>query len=213
MFEDRKDAAIQLAYALEKYKNKNVLVLGILRGGAETGYYVALHLGAEFSVLVARKLGYPPNPEYALGAIAEDGSIYMNEAASETISQETVDIIADQQQKEIERRVAFFRNGEPLPELRDRTVILVDDGIATGATLFASIAMCRNKGVHKLIVAAPVSAKEKEREIQEVADEVVILEKPAAYYAVSQAYQKFSDLTDEEALAFMEKWKKQRTSD
>lgn len=212
MFRDRKDAALQLAKALEKYKDKNAIVLGIPRGGAETGYYVALHLGATFSLLIARKMGHPANPEYAMGAIAEDGSIYINEAAAETISQETIDRVAAQQQKEIERRVAFLRHGEPLPDLKGKTVILVDDGIATGATLFASIAMCRNQGVGKLIVAAPVSGMEKERELLSVADEVVILETPAMYYAVSQAYQHFYNLTDEEALEFMEKWKKQRTA-
>ncbi|MFD2247952.1 phosphoribosyltransferase [Pontibacter ruber] len=210
MFRDRKDAALQLAKALEKYKGTGAIVLGIPRGGAETAYYVAKHLDAELSLLVSRKLGHPMNPEYAIGAIAEDGSIYINKGAEAGISQEAIDEIVAQQKKEIERRINILRKGEPLPELKSKTVLIVDDGIATGSTVFAAITMCRHKGAGKIVVAAPVSGKDKLKQLQHVADEVVILEMPDFYHGVSQVYEIFYNLSDEEALEFMEKFKKEQ---
>lgn len=209
MFRDRKDAALQLATALEKYRGTNALVLGIPRGGAETAYYVARHLHAEFSLIISRKLGHPYNPEYAVGAIAEDGTVYLNPETKGELSKETIDELAAQQKKEIERRIAILRNGAPLPELKDRTVILVDDGIATGATLYAAIHMCKNTGAARIVVAAPVSGKDKKRELLQEVDEVVILQTPSLYHAVSQVYEQFYNLTDEEAKDFMERWKKE----
>jgi putative phosphoribosyl transferase len=210
MFRDRKDASIQLGMALEKYKNKNALVLGIPRGGAETAYYVAKHLDAEMSLAVTRKLGHPENPEYAIGAIAEDGSLYLSPEASIYFSQETIDALKKEQEKEIKRRVQEFRQGNPLPELKNRTVIIVDDGIATGATLFATIMLCKNKKAGKLVVAAPVAGEEMSQKLREMVDDVVILETPYQYRAVSQAYQNFFNLSDEEAISFMERWKNEQ---
>jgi predicted phosphoribosyltransferase len=210
MFTDRKDAALILAKALEKYKDKNAVVLGIPRGGAETAYYVALHLNAEFSLLVSRKLGHPANPEYAFGAIAEDGSIYLSPSARQELSEEAINTVVDEQKKEIERRIKILRKGKPLPVLKGRTVILVDDGIATGATIFAAIEMCKNRNAGKIIVAAPVSGYEMEDKLAGKADEVIILEKPEDYYAVSQAYQSFYNLSDDDALGFMQRWEKEK---
>ena len=207
MFQDRKDAALQLARKLEKYEGPETIVLGIPRGGAETAYYVARHLGATFSLLVSRKLGHPRNPEYAVGAIAEDGSTYFNESAQAGLDQETINEIIEQQKKEIERRIQILRNGEPLPDLKGKTVLLVDDGIATGSTVFAAIRMCRKKGAGRIVVAAPVSGRERKGKLLQEADEVVILETPDFYSGVSQVYINFYNLTDEEALEFMEKWK------
>ena len=210
MFTDRKDAALKLAKALEKYKDKNVIVLGIPRGGAETAYYIALHLHAEFSLLISRKLGHPSNPEYALGAIAEDGSVYLSPFANEEFSKETINEIIDLQKKEIERRIKILRKGKPLPDLKDRTVILADDGIATGATIFAAIEMCKKRKAGKIVIAAPVSGYDMEETLAEKADEVIILEKPGDFFAVSQAYQSFYNLSDDDALGFMERWEKEK---
>ncbi|TPE46261.1 phosphoribosyltransferase [Pontibacter mangrovi] len=209
MFKDRKDAAQQLAKALEKYKDTGAIVLGIPRGGAETAYYVAKHLHADLSLLVARKLGHPTNPEYAVGAIAEDGSVYLNPEAQSGLSNEMIAKLKEQQQKEIVRRVQALRQGEPLPALKGKTVLLVDDGIATGSTVFAAIRMCRHMGAARIVVAAPVSGRDKKRELLDEADEVVILETPDFYTGVSQVYYNFYNLTDEEALEFMNQWKKE----
>ncbi|MDP4261376.1 MAG: phosphoribosyltransferase family protein [Bacteroidota bacterium] len=212
MFEDRKDAALQLAKALEKYKDKGAIVLGIPRGGAVTAYYVALHLHAEFSLLVSRKLGHPANPEYAVGAIAEDGTIHLNKLALQEATRGEIDEVVAQQKKEIERRIKILRKGEPLPEIRNKIVLIVDDGIATGATLFAAIKMCKNKEAAKIVVAAPVSGREIIKELNKEADEVIVLETPVFYHAVSLAYESFPTVTDNEALGFLEKWKKENTA-
>lgn len=212
MFTDRKDAAIQLAKALEKYKGKDAVVLGIPRGGAVTAYYVATHLNAEFSLLVSRKLGHPFNPEYAVGALAEDGTIHLNANALLEVTQSEIDTAVAQQKLEIERRIKILRKGEPLPVIKNRIVIIVDDGIATGATIFAAIKMCKNQGAAKIIVGAPVSGIDKIDELKKMVDEVVILETPDFFYAVSQAYESFFTITDDEALAFLEKWKREKSA-
>lgn len=206
MFRDRKDAAEKLAKALEKYRNKDVLVLGIPRGGVETAYYIAKYLNAEMSVVITRKLGYPFNPEAAFGAVAEDGSLYISEMAGQNLTSEEMHEVLDQQKKEIQRRIQKLRRGRPLPDIKDRTVILADDGIATGATLFASIELCKKQKAGKIVVAAPISGQRMDTILRSKVDDVIILEKPSMYSAVSQGYEDFSNLSDEEALAFLDQW-------
>ncbi len=210
MFVDRKDGGIQLAEALEKYKDKDVIVLGIPRGGAETAYYVALYLNVKFSLLISRKLGLPGNPEAAFGAIAEDGSAYLSSRALHYLQQAAINESIDMQKREIQRRIRLLRGGRPFPDIKDKIVILVDDGIATGATVFAAIAMCRNLKAKKVVVAAPISGRDTAACLEEKADEVVILEKPDDYWAVSQGYEYFYNLDDKEVVNLMEKWEKQK---
>jgi putative phosphoribosyl transferase len=209
MFADRKDAGEKLGRALEKYRNKNVLVLGIPRGGAETAYYVARYLNAELALVITRKLGYPFNPEAAFGAVAEDGSVYISETGKQSLTEQEMNEVLSQQKQEIKRRIQKLRHGKPLPEMKDRTIIVVDDGIATGATLFATLELCKNQKPQKIIVAAPVAGKRMEGILSKIVDETVILEMPTPYSAVSQGYENFNNLTDEEALAFMDKWGKE----
>ena len=208
MFKNRKDAGEKLGKALEQYKDRHVLVLGIPRGGAETAYYVARQLGAEMSLVVTRKLGYPLNPETAFGAVAEDGSIYISEPGRQSLSPKEINTVLEQQKEEIRRRIQKLRRGKPLPDLKGRTVIIADDGIATGATLLATIEMCRKKKAKKIIAAAPVAGADMEGILRYLVDDVVILEKPHFYHAVSQGYEEFSNLSDEEALAFFDKGQK-----
>ena len=210
MFINRKDAGVQLAKALEKYRDKGVVVLGIPRGGTETAFYVADYLHAKFSLIFSKKLGHPHNPELAIGAVAEDGSIFINEYAKEYFSQQLIMLQAEEKKKEIQERIQKLRYGEPLPEIKGKTIIIVDDGIATGATIFASIKLCKNKGAGKIIVAAPIGSKEIEKKKKKESDEVIILEKPLFYQAVSQGYQFFHDLTNEETIAFLTRWKKEK---
>lgn len=210
MFADRKEAALLLAKALEKYKGEKVIVLGIPRGGAETAYYVAHFLNAELSLLIVRKLGHPRDPEYAFGAMAEDGTVYYNPLANIELSQEAIDTVEEQQQQEIERRKQILRRS-PLPDIKNKTVIIVDDGIATGATIFAAIKMCKKKEAGKIVVAAPVASESIEKELSKEADEVVILDTPVFFHAVSQVYESFCNLTDQQALAFMERWENEKS--
>jgi putative phosphoribosyl transferase len=210
MFYDRKDAAIHLAKALVEYKDKGAVVLGIPRGGAETAYYVAKYLHAELSLIISRKLGHPGNPEYAMGALAEDGSVHMNGQALWDVTQEDIDEVISRQQIEIGRRINLLRKGEPLPDMKNKIVLIVDDGIATGSTIMAAIEMCRKKGAVKIVVAAPVCGRKVKTELRSMADDVVILETPEPYHAVSQVYASFEQVSDEEALALMEMWRKEK---
>jgi len=209
MFEDRKDAGERLARALEKYRNMGVLVLGIPRGGVETAYYVAKHLNAELSVVITRKLGYQNNTEIAFGAVAEDGSVYISDTARFDISKEEMNEALRQQKEEIKRRIKKLRRGKPLPEIRDRIVIIADDGIATGATLIATIDLCKKRMPAKLIAAAPIADDHMRAVLKEMVDEVVILETPSFFRSVSQGYENFNNLSDEEALLFIQTWEKE----
>lgn len=205
MFKDRKDAGQKLGMAFEKYRGKDVIVLGIPRGGVEVAYYAAKHLGAQLSAIVSRKLPYPDNPEAGFGAIAEDGSVFLFEDATRWLSEDEVQRIMAYQRDEIKRRIKAFREDRPLPELKGRTVILVDDGIAMGSTMRASIKLCRNKRVSKLIVASPVAGPDVAVEMEALADEVVILEKPAFFQAVAQVYEHWYDVPEEEVKEFLRK--------
>ena len=209
MFKNRKDAGEKLAQALEKYLDMNVLVLGIPRGGVETAYYVAKHLGAEMSVVVTRKLGYPLNPEAAFGAVAEDGSIYISDNGGQSVSTEEMNEILEYQKEEIQRRIQRLRGGRPLPEIKDRTIILVDDGIATGATLFAAIALCKKAKAGKIVVGVPIAGWGMDHILRRSVDDAVILEMPFYYHSVSQGYEDFENLSDEEALSFIDKWEQE----
>jgi predicted phosphoribosyltransferase len=203
MFEDRKDAGQRLAGALSEYRNRGVLVLAIPRGGAEVGFEVAKYLNAQFSLIVSRKLPFPDNPESGFGAIAEDGSRFIYEDAARWVPEAVIERIALEQGREIARRIGALRGGRPLPEMGGRVVILVDDGIAMGSTMRASIMLCRNKGAKKIVVAAPVAGADVAREIRRMVDDVVILESPRFFQAVAQVYRNWYDLSDEDVFEIM----------
>lgn len=207
MFQDRTDAGKQLAQALEGYGDDNVLVLAIPRGGAELGYQVAKHLDAEFSILVSRKLPFPDNPEAGFGAMAEDGSRFIFKDAASHLPAPTIERIVEDQTDEIERRIRVLRGGGPLPEIENRTVILVDDGIAMGSTMRASIRSCKNRNAGKIVVAVPVASPQVAREIEDMVDELIVLETPPFFRAVAQVYEHWHDVSDEEVLDIMETWR------
>lgn len=215
VFVDRRDAGFEVGKLLEeKYKDRNVLVLGIPRGGVVIAYEVATLLNGELSVVITKKLPHPIQEELAIGAAAEDGSVYLMEFAKQ-LDTDAVQKILQDQQEEIQSRIRRFRNGEPLPDMRGRIVIIADDGIATGSTIVPAIRLCNNCGAAKVIVAAPVSGDEYVSEINDLADEVVIVEKPGMFYAVGQVYEDFHHLSDEEVIRLLddfERSKKIKTS-
>ena len=200
MFKNRKDAGEKLAGPLEKYRVENPLILAIPRGGVEVGLQVAKKLGANFSLIIARKLPFPDNPEAGFGAIAEDGSTYILGDAYYWLSEETIERIKKQQITEIRRRINALREGESLPEIKERTVILIDDGIAMGSTMRAAIGLCKNGKARKIVVAVPVAGREVVEEIRRRVDEVIVLETPAYFRAVAEAYENWYDVSDEEVL-------------
>lgn len=205
MFEDRKDAGEKLAKALERYRNKKALVLAIPKGGVEVAYYVAKYLNADFSLLISRKLPFPDNPESGFGAIAEDGSVFINEEAAQWLSKEEIEKIKKGQTQEIKRRIKILRGDRPLPEISGRTIILIDDGLAMGSTMRAAIELCKNKKAKKIIVAVPVSSKEVKQEISKLVDEIIVLETPEFFQAVAQVYKNWYDVSDEEVINIMKK--------
>jgi predicted phosphoribosyltransferase len=200
LFRDRKDAAQQLALSLMEYKGKNALILGIPRGGVEIGYYIAKELEAELSVIITKKIPHPQHPEYGIGAICEEGTIYMNQ--DNVVPENILSPIIKGLKEEIRRRVLLYRDGDPIPEMKDRVVIIVDDGIATGVTLIAAMLLCKKHKPSKIIVAVPVSGTSFIPEIRK-ADELVILYQPSYFLGVGQAYEDFSQLTDEKVLSFL----------
>ncbi|MPM34959.1 putative phosphoribosyl transferase [bioreactor metagenome] len=214
MFKNRKDAGEKLALALERYRVENPVILAIPRGGVEVGLQVSKKLGADFSLIIARKLPFPDNPEAGFGAIAENGNTFIIENAGYWLAGETIERIKQEQTAEIERRVNALRGGTPLPDISGRTVILIDDGIAMGSTMRAAIKLCRNRKAGKVVVAVPVAGREVADLIANEADELIVLEIPVYFRAVAQAYENWYDVSDEEVLDLLrERIREKETKD
>ncbi len=207
MFKDRKDAGLQLAFALQHYQDQNALVLAIPRGGVEIGYEIAKALHADFDLLICRKLPYPDNPESGFGAIAEDGSLYINEVAAAYVGEGNILHIIEQQKEEIRRRVKRLRGGRALIQTAGRIVILADDGIAMGSTMHAAIQMCHKQNAAKIIIAVPVAGRHMLQEFSKIVDQVIVLESPPNFHAVAQVYENWYDVSDEEVLEIMHEHK------
>jgi putative phosphoribosyl transferase len=212
IFRDRTDAGQQLAAALDGYRDRHVLVLAIPRGGVEVGYQVARRLEADLSIVISRKLPFPDNPEAGFGAVAEDGSTYIIKEAAQWLSQDVIREIILEQEEEIRRRVAVLRQGQPLPVIIGRTVILIDDGIAMGSTMRAAVHLCRNQKARTIVVATPVSGKETAAEIGALVDDSVILAQPSLFRAVAQVYANWYDVTDAEVIDILKRWRREKIS-
>jgi putative phosphoribosyl transferase len=213
VFRDRKDAGRRLGKALGKYTNEDVLVLAIPRGGVRIGFEVAEFLDCDFSIIVVRKLPYPSEPEAGFGAVAEDGGIFLVEHAMSWLPRETIEAIVAEQRAEITRRISVLRKGKPIPPIEGRTVILVDDGIAVGSTMRASIDMCKRRKAGRVVVAVPVSGADTAADIARLVDDMVVLEAPPFFRAVAQVYEHWHDVSDEEVLDIMEEWESLHPTD
>lgn len=201
LFMDRRDAGRKLATALSAYGDRNeVLVLALPRGGVPVGYEVAKALGADLDVIVVRKLGVPHHPELAMGAIASGGAVYMNRFVIENsgVSEWQVTAVRVVEEEELARREKLYRGRRPAPVVRGKTVILVDDGIATGATMHAAVMALRTKHPERIVVAVPVAPNEAVGRFAEDADEFVCLHSPDRFMAVGEFYAVFDQTTDRE---------------
>ncbi|MGB6946082.1 MAG: phosphoribosyltransferase [Bryobacteraceae bacterium] len=206
-FLDRRDAGRQLAAKLASYADDpSVLVLGLPRGGVPVAYEVARALGAPLDVFVVRKLGVPGHRELAMGAIASGGVRVLNWDVIDALGilPAVVESVADRELLELERQQRVYRGQKPLPELSGRTVIVVDDGLATGSTMRAAVGALRQSKPARIIVAAPVAAAQTVRILNEEADNVVCLSAPQDFHAVSMWYQDFSQTSDEEVRNLLE---------
>lgn len=200
-FPNRAEAGRLLAEKLENYVGRSdVVVLGLPRGGVPVAYEVAQRLGAPLDVFVVRKLGVPGFEELAAGAIASGGVRVLNEDVIRALpnADQLIESVTEKETVELERREQTYRDGRPAPELRNRVVILVDDGLATGATMRAAVAALRERGVAKIVVAAPVGAPDTCRELEQEADETICALAPEFFQAVGQYYEDFSQTSDEE---------------
>lgn len=208
MFRDREEAGQQLAAALGRYSDcREGLILAIPRGGVVVGLEVSLALHLPLDVLITRKLGAPDNPELAVGALAETGYLHLNKdlLACYPWLAGSVDLERRVQEKEIVRRRDLYRGGRSLPPLVGRTVILVDDGVATGATYLASIQALKSGGVARVVAALPVAPSETAGQVSAQVDEYVILESPEPFYAVGQHYLDFRQVEDEEVIRCLDR--------
>jgi predicted phosphoribosyltransferase len=211
IFRDRTEAGRQLAARLGAYRNDPTgLILALPRGGVPVGYEVSLALNLPLDVFITRKLGAPEDPEYAIGAVAETGVVYMNPAACRlfggfSLSDRFYSDAICAKRAEIAKRQALYRGGRPLAELKDRTVLLVDDGVATGATFLASVEALRNLQVRRLVAAQPVGPRDTLGEIGKQVDKLIVLATPDPFYAVGNHYMDFQQVGDDEVVRYLER--------
>jgi len=208
MFRNREDAALRLAQKLRGRPLRDPLVLAIPRGGVVTGAVLARELGAELDVVLSRKLRAPNQPELALGAVSETGDVYLNRFHEEPPDWFN-DYLAGErryQLAEIARRKQLFRSIRPAAPIKGRSVLVTDDGIATGSTMIAALKTVRSQEPYELIVAVPVAAPERLREVRRHCDDVVCLLAVEDFWAVGQFYKDFSPVEDEEAAEIFRSW-------
>jgi putative phosphoribosyl transferase len=201
LFRGRRETGRQLAAKLAAYAGRpGMLVLALPRGGVPVAFEVAWALGAPLDVFLVRKLGLPGQEEPAMGAIATGGVRVLNEEEARRlrIPGRVIDEVAAEELRELGRRERAYRGDRPAPDVRGRTVILVDDGLATGSTMRAAVAALRRQGPARIVVAVPVGAPETCREFQDEADESVCARTPEPFYAVGLWYGDFAQTTDEE---------------
>jgi putative phosphoribosyl transferase len=207
VFQDRAEAGRVLADRLAGYADSSeVVVLALPRGGVPVGFQVARSLGAPLEVLSVRKLGVPGREELAMGAIASDGTQVINQTVVRELglSEDQLQAVAAAEHQELERRERTYRGQRPRPELTGKVVLVVDDGLATGATMWAAVAAIRRPRPARVVVAVPVAAASTCQALEQAADEVVCATTPAQFVAVGQAYRDFSQTTDEEVGALLD---------
>lgn len=205
IFVDRRDAGQRLASKLAAYAHvPGVSLFALPRGGVVVGAEIAKALKLPLDVIVTRKIGAPFDEEYAIGALAETGETVWNDAEHAAADPAEVERSVANEKVEASRRIQAYRNGRPLPDLTGTTVILIDDGIATGLTIRAAIAAARHQHAAKIILAVPHGAKETIEGLRREVDEVIVLEEPALYASVGQFYQEFPQTSDDEVVALLQ---------
>jgi putative phosphoribosyl transferase len=206
MFRDRTEAGQKLAVRLRAYANRaDVIVLGAPRGGVPVAYEVAVELKAPLDVFVLRKLGVPWQEELAFGAIAQGGVRVLDEAivGMLDLKPEQIERVAAKEQLELERRERVYRGSRPPLDVRGRTVLLVDDGIATGSTMRAAIAALRKMEPTRIVLAVPVAPPTTCARLRREVDELICLDTPEAFYAIGQFYLDFSPVSDDEVTGLL----------
>lgn len=208
LYKDRKDAGRQLAARLMPYADRpDLLVLALPRGGVPVAEQVAVTLGAPLGLFIVRKLGVPGQPELAMGAIARGGVRVLNDQVVKMlgISEEEIEGVAEVEAREIARREKEYGENRRFPDIAGRTVILVDDGLATGATMLAAVRALRGMNPAAIIIAVPVAAAETCEQFREEVDEVICLRTPTPFFGVGMWYEDFSQTSDREVRQTIER--------
>ncbi len=210
--EDRADAGRRLAAGLAGYGDEDPIVLALPRGGVPVGAEVSRSLGAPLDVFIARKLGAPEQPELGIGAVAQGGVLVLNERIVRALglSEEHVRRAAEEELREVGRRLRLLRGERPEPPVDGRTVILVDDGLATGATARAAVVAMRERGPRRIVLAVPVCPPRTAELLRSEVDELVVLRTPKDFYAVGSYYADFEQVTDEEVVRLLEQARTER---
>jgi len=205
-FADRRHAGRMLAQALRSFHAGNALIVGLPRGGVPVAAEVARTLGLDLDVIIVRKLGLPYQPELAMGAVGERNVRVLNtdvlDAAS--IDGETLETITARESDEVARRAELFRQGRPPIAMTGRTVVVVDDGVATGSTARAACLLARANGASRIVLAIPIGPPDVRRRFADVADEIVCLTTPRGFHAVGQGYDDFSQLSDADVIRLLQ---------
>ena len=205
MFTDRKDAGRRLLAELERFKDENPLILAVPRGGVVVAHELIKELGLDWDLIIPRKIGAPHNKEVAIGAVSYDGSYFTDRKYAEMlgVSDRYIEEEASIQLEEIKRRMKEYKGNDDFPAVEGRTVIIVDDGIATGFTILAAIKSVRKQGAKKVILAAPVAPEDTVERLSQEVDEVICPEVPEEFYAVGMHYESFNEVTDKEIAAII----------
>ena len=207
MFQDRTDAGKQLAKKLMKYKGKkDTILFGIPRGGVEIGFQLSKILKLPLEVIITKKIGYPGNEEYAIGAVGPGKEYILNEdvAGGKEVNHDYIDEEVERLNELIEKRYKLYKR-KRFPDIKNKTIILVDDGIATGNTAKLSILLLKKQKPKKIILAVPVGSKDSIKMLEKYADEVVCLEMPLNFFAIGQFYENFVQVSDEQVIKYLSK--------
>jgi putative phosphoribosyl transferase len=206
-FENRQDAGRKLAVRLAGCRGEDVVVLGLPRGGVPVAFEVALALDAPLDVIIVRKLGLPIQPELAMGALGEDGVRVLNEEVIDLarVSEGDLEGVERRERAEVDRRSRQFRGDRPRVPLEGRSVIIIDDGIATGSTARAACRVARAQGARRVVLASPVAPPAAAAELRDSADEVVVLETPERFFAIGQWYRDFRQTADREVTDLLDR--------
>ena len=206
MFKDRADAGKQLAKKLIKYKGKkDAIIFGIPRGGIEIGLHISRILKLPLEAIITKKIGYPGNEEYAIGAVGPGKEyIISDDVPGSKVSKDYIDEEVERLNELIEKRYKLYKR-KKFPDIKNKTIILVDDGIATGNTAKLSIQLLKKQKPKKIILAVPVAPKDSIKMLEKYADELICLETPLNFFAIGQFYENFTQVSDEQVINYLSK--------